>query len=128
MKGHGEIFTRTQERAIGALLTLPTLAEAAQVCGVSEKTLRRWQQQPAFKACYSEARARVLEVAINELRQLARDAVRTLGTVAKDAESPAGARVTASRAILETVLRAVELEDIGARLDELERLTEGKER
>lgn len=54
--GHGTKIGRKQEDAIAALLTQPTLAEAARQTGVGEKTLRRWQQDPSFQSAYREAR------------------------------------------------------------------------
>ena len=40
--GQGEQLTRTQERAIGALLEHGTIGEAASAVGVSERTLHCW--------------------------------------------------------------------------------------
>ena len=40
--------------------------------------------------------------------------------VMRDAEAPASARVSAARAILETAIKAVELEDLEARIIALE--------
>jgi len=45
-----------------------------------------------------------------------------LRDVMNDTESPASARVSAARAILEIAVKAVELEDLEARIEELERL------
>jgi hypothetical protein len=62
----------------------------------------------------------MLESAINRLRRFATDAVTTLHEVATDVESPASSRVAASKAILDTALKAVELEDVESRLSALE--------
>jgi hypothetical protein len=48
MKGHGEKLSRKQEHTIAALLTAPSVAEAAQSAGVGEPTLYRWLKEPAF--------------------------------------------------------------------------------
>ena len=42
--GHGAKIARKREDAIAALLTQPTVAAAAGVAGIGEKTLRRWLQ------------------------------------------------------------------------------------
>jgi hypothetical protein len=50
-------FSRKHEQAISALLTQPTLAEAATTVGVGEATLRRWLQQESFQAADCPAAA-----------------------------------------------------------------------
>ncbi len=46
---------RKREVAIAALLSRPTIEEAAQLAGIGEKTLRRWLRDDAdFKAAYRE--------------------------------------------------------------------------
>src|SRR5437763_102872 len=47
---------RKREQAIAALLERPTIAEAAQAVGVSERTLRRWLSEADFAADYAAAR------------------------------------------------------------------------
>src|SRR5262245_10490381 len=78
MKGHGERLTRKQEQAIAALLTLPTIEQAAASMDLNEKTLRRWLTDPAFLAAYREARRQIVEGAVAELQQAAKDAAATL--------------------------------------------------
>jgi len=119
MKGHGEKYGRRGEQAIAALLAAPTITEAARACGIGEATLGRWLQNADFAERYRRARKRALDVAVSRLQQIAADAVETLREVATDSESPAGSRVAAARAILETSLKAGTLEEIEAKLDEL---------
>ena len=40
--GHGAKTETVREQAIVALLSQPTITEAAAICGVGERTLRRW--------------------------------------------------------------------------------------
>ena len=120
MKGHGEKFSRKKEQAIAALLTSPTLTEAARACGIGETTLWRWLQDPDFAERYRQARKRALHIAINRLHRIASDAVTTLQVVANDANAPASSRVAAARVILETVLKMEEVEEIEARLTKIE--------
>jgi hypothetical protein len=42
MTGHGEKLSRKQDQAITALVTWPSITEAAAQCGLAEVTLRRW--------------------------------------------------------------------------------------
>jgi hypothetical protein len=127
MKGHGTKLGRKQEAAIAALLTAGTLAEAAQGCGISEATLWRWQQQPDFAELYKQAKTALLAVVTAKLRKQAGSAVDTLAALASNPENPAGARVSASRTIVELALRAHELEDLAERLTALEETTERKQ-
>ena len=119
--GHGEKRTRKQQQAIAALLTVPTMAEAAARCGISEKTLWRWSQNPEFAAAYRKAQQRLLESAINALRQAALTFADTLRIVAADASAPPASRATAARSGLEVLLKAVTIQDLEQRVNELEK-------
>ena len=113
-------LSRKQELAISALLTCPTLLAAAQQCGLAEVTLHRWLKGAAFQAAYREARRAVVQHAMTQLQQATGEAVDTLRAVMQDAEAPASAKVSAAKAILETAVKAVELEDLEARIAALE--------
>jgi hypothetical protein len=62
----------------------------------------------------------VVQQAITQVQRATGEAVETLRSVMQDAEAPASARVSAAKAILETAIKAVEVEDIEARLTALE--------
>jgi hypothetical protein len=66
-KGHGQRLSRDQERAISALLTSPSIAEASARCGVHGNTLRTWLKHPPFAAAYAEAKKVLLERTIARL-------------------------------------------------------------
>jgi len=52
MTGHGAKFPRKMDEAIAALLTRPSIEEAARTVGIEPKTLRRWMREQEFKAKY----------------------------------------------------------------------------
>src|SRR5262245_10795072 len=106
--------TRKQEALISALLTAPSLATAAQHAGLSEVTAWRWLKDATFRAAYREARRAVVQQAITQVQQATGEAVETLRSVMQDAEAPASARVSAAKAVLETAIKAVELENLEA--------------
>jgi hypothetical protein len=56
MTGHGAKFGRKKEEAIAALLSQPSIEQAARVAGIGPKTLLRWLKLPEFQAAYREAR------------------------------------------------------------------------
>jgi hypothetical protein len=120
MKGHGEKLSRKQEALISALLTAPTLADAAQTAGIGEVTAWRWLKEPTFQTTYREARRQVVQQAIVQVQRATGEAVETLRNVMQDSESPASARVSAAKVILETATKWVEVEDLEARITALE--------
>jgi hypothetical protein len=121
MIGSGKI-TRRQEAVIASLLEMPTMAAAAKGAGISEPTLRRWLLKPDFQDAYRQAKRQVVEQAVTVLQQATGDAVSTLRCVMLDKEAPASSRVAAAKTVLETAIKAVELEDLAGRIEELEQI------
>ena len=115
-----ENFGRRKEMAIAALMANVTLAKAAAQAHISERTLRRWMRDPIFSRRYRDERTRVLGEVTNCLRQQSLKAVRILGCIAGSSRAPAGARVTAARAIIELSFRGTELHELEERITELE--------
>lgn len=115
-----DTLTRNQERAIGILLSEPTLAAASKKAGVSELTLYRWMKQPGFFTAYRAACRMVVDTAIGTLQAACIKAVNTLRDIMLDTKAPASSRVTAARAVLESALKALELQDLEERIEALE--------
>ena len=127
MTGHGEKLSHKQERAIAALLVSSSVAAAAQAIKVQDNTLLRWLKDTVFQDAYREARRQVVQQAIVQVQHATCTAVQTLLAVMQDAEAPASAKVSAARTILETAIKAVELEDLEARIAELEHHLQGQQ-
>src|SRR5664279_3942952 len=121
MTGHGAKFGRKKEEAIVALLTQRTIEDAARVVGVSPKTLLRWQKEPEFQGAYREAKRVAFAQSIARLHHLSSAAVSTLGKVMLDSATPPATKVRAADSILDHTAKAIEIEDIEARVAELER-------
>jgi uncharacterized protein (UPF0147 family) len=119
--GHGEKQSRLQEQAIAALMSQPTIGEAAQVAGVGVETLRLWLKDPAFCEAYRRERRAFMAAVGASLQRAATHAVAALEAITKDPEAPAAARVSSARVILEMSARTTEIEDIDSRLSALER-------
>lgn len=124
MTGHGAKFGRKKEQAIVALLTHRTTEEAARAIGVSGVTLLRWQKEPEFQVSYQEAKRAAYAQSIARLHQLSSAAVSTLGKIMLDTATPPATRVRAADSILDHTNKAIETEDIEARVSELERAVE----
>ncbi len=114
-------LTPKQEKLIAALLTSATVQAAAGAAGVSEATAHRWlRDDAAFDQAYRRVRWRAVQQAIARLQQTSGAAVTVLLSIAADKHAPASSRVTAATKLLDLALRAVEIEELEARLSALE--------
>ena len=120
MSGHGS-KEHLKEAAIAALLTHRSTEEAATAVGVSSVTLLRWQKEPEFKTAYREARRSAFSQSVSRLQQASGAAVSTLLKVMIDPNTPASVKVRACDSVLDHAAKSIEIEDIEARVAELER-------
>ena len=124
MKGHGAKFGRKKEAAVAALLTHRNIEEAAKSVGVAPNTLLKWIKDREFATTYRQARSAAVGQAIARLQKTTGAAVTTLQRLMVEAGTPAAVKARVTQAILEFAIRGVEIEDIEARLTELERAAE----
>ena len=125
MAAHGTKLARKQEEAIVALLSQRSVADAARAAGVGERTLLRWMKLPEFDAAYREARRAAFGQSVARLQQAAGAAVTTLLKLMVDSNTPASTKARCADSVLRHTSKAIELEDIEARLTELERGVDG---
>lgn len=121
MTGHGSKFGRKKEEAIAALLTQRNIEEAARSIGVAPNTLLKWQKLPEFETGYREARKAAYRQAVARLQQGTSAAATTLLKTLIDPDAPPSVKVRAAEAIFNHAAKAIEIEDIDARVSELER-------
>jgi hypothetical protein len=124
MSGHGAKFGRKKEAAIAALLTQRTAEDAARSIGIGPATLRRWQKDPEFQAALREAMKDAYRQTIGRMHHLSSAAVSMLGKVMMDPGTPPATKVRAADSLLNHTAKAIEIEDIDARLKELEQAAE----
>jgi hypothetical protein len=124
MRGHGAKFGRKKEEAIIALLTQRNTEEAARAVGIGSATLMRWLQIPEFQAAFRAAKLAAYSQTIGRLHQMSSAAVSTLGKVMVDPSTPPATKVRAADSILDHTTKAIEIENLEARLPELERAAE----
>src|SRR4051812_11611602 len=122
MAGNEGKFGRKQEEAIAALLTQRNVDEAARAAGIGTRTLLRWLQIPEFQKAYREARRAAFGEAIARLQQGTSAAATTLLKTMVDPATPPSVKVRAAEAIFNHAAKAIEIEDIEARVSELEQL------
>lgn len=112
------VLTVRQYNAIASLMSTPNVRQAAKDCSVTERTLYRWLRDPAFQAEYRAARRDATQQAIARVQQVSGAAVAVLAQLL--ANSTPAVKLGAARTILEFAVKAVELEDLAARLAALE--------
>lgn len=109
-----------QELALRAVISHPTLKEAALAAGISETTLWRYMQDESFSRRLREARRDAVNHAIIRLQRASSDAVTVLHDLMMKTDAPASARITAARTVLDYSIRAIEIDELKGRIDQLE--------
>ncbi len=102
-----------------ALLEAPTVTEASRRTGVSERTIYVWLKEPEFQEVFREVKKRFISLTLSRLEGITGEAIETLREImlTGEGESP---RVSASKTILETVLKLYEYEQLEERITKLE--------
>lgn len=90
-------LTQKQLAAVRGLLEADSLANAAEISGVTERTLRKWLEQPGFMAAYYAAGEAHLAQSLPRLRAATSDAIEVLRSALSD-ENPM-VRIGAAAAI-----------------------------
>ncbi len=113
-------MTANKQRALTALLTSRTQAEAAQAAGLDPRTLRRYLADTEFANEYKRALAELVDAAAAQVKRALCPTLGTLQEITADTNQPGSVRVSAARAVLEFGLKLVEQADIISKLDKLE--------
>lgn len=121
-----DTLTVAQHRGVVALLTEPTLQDAAKSTGVNRSTLYKWLQEPDFQAAYRDARRQAVHRATVRLQEISSEAVEVLREVMGDKAQQGAARVGAARLVLDFAARMTETEDLERRVEERLAAIEGQ--
>jgi len=124
MSGNVAKLKPKQQAGILALLSNRTVEDAARAARVIPRTLYRWQREPEFDAAYRKARRVAFGQATARLQQASGAAVSTMLKVMIDAATPAPTKVRAADRVLEHAAKAIELEDLAARVEALEQMAQ----
>jgi hypothetical protein len=124
MAGRSGKFGRKQEEAVAALLTQRNVDEAARAAGIGARTLLRWMKDPEFQTAYRAARREAFGQSIARLQQGTSAAATTLLKLLIEPTTPASVRARVADSIFNHAAKAIEIEDIEARVAELERAAE----
>jgi hypothetical protein len=115
---------RKQEEAIAALLIQRNVEEAARAAGIGARTLLRWLKVPEFQTAYRDARREACGQSIARLQQGTAAAATTLLKLLVEPGTPASVRARVADSIFNHAAKAIEIEDIEARVAALERAAE----
>ena len=118
MLGHGAKFGHKKEQAIAALLFHKNVEAAARAVGSVRTPFSGWTKDPEFDAAYQKARRTAFCQSIARLQDASGAAVATVLKIMLDSKVSAGTRLRAAEVVL---AKAMEVEDIEARVSELER-------
>lgn len=121
MSGNVSKLSPKQEEAILALLTNQGVDNAARTVGIAPRTLYRWLNEPLFDKAYRRTRRAAFGQGTARLQQAAGAAVSSVLKIMVDQHTPASTRLRAADLVLTHGAKAIEIEDIEARVSELER-------
>jgi hypothetical protein len=125
MELNNERLTPRQEAAILALIGEPSVARAAAVAKVGERTLHNWLTDPYFMREFRRYRRIAFSQAISISQRFAPLAVNTLAKIMHDEKAAASARVAAAVAVLKFSRESIELDDLTSRIEALEDAANG---
>lgn len=109
-----------QQNFIVALLQYPSTEEAIRATGIARQTAYRYLEDEEFKNALSEARREVVNGITNQLRNLGGEAIQTLKNNLYDEEATPTSKNQTAKTILDFIYRGAEIEQVEARLDEIE--------
>jgi len=115
-----DVLAGKKLKAIEALIACDTIDEACTVSGVTRSTMYRYLKEPLFEKELKRAKRQLINRAVLRLQQSCRDAAIALAEICRDKEAPPSARVAAAREILASSLKAIEIEELEVRIEQLE--------
>jgi hypothetical protein len=124
MSGNVTKLKPKQEEAVIALLSNRTVEDAAHAVKITPRTLYRWLKEPDFDAAYRKARRTAFGQCTARLQQASSAAVSAVLKILVDLSGPASTRLRAADLVLSHAAQAIEIEDIEARVELLEKAAE----
>jgi hypothetical protein len=120
MSGNVTKLRPKQEEALVALLSNRNVEDAAHAINIAPRTLYRWLNEPEFDNAYRRARRAAYGQATARLHQASGAAVSAVLKIMVDSSAPASTRLRAADIVLGHAAKAIEIEDIEARVTALE--------
>lgn len=117
----------TDSALISALLTRPTIKQAAESVGLSEQAVYSRLRKVDFRTKLQNARNDQFQVISSKLEDANFKALDTLINILDDSEVSAGIKVRASQTLLDLSLKNREQADILTRIQNLEEMLKSQE-
>lgn len=114
------MLTPKQNKALQALLTQPNKKAAAEVAGITPRTMTSYLSDPNFQREYKKAFGQLVQDATRHAQQSLTPAISALRDIVEDENETSSARIAAARSLLEYGLRLTEFSDILAELETVE--------
>ena len=112
-----------REMLLSALLTNPTVREAAANVGIPETTAYNWLREPEFADEYKQRKRQLVAEASDFMQSKISAATRVIDELMTDTETPPQTRLSAAKTIIETAYKIFEQEEIIERIEALEALS-----
>lgn len=110
------------EQLVVAMLQHPALEKAAAAAGPSSSTAWRISKTPEFQEAFAQARRKEFDQSVSRLQYGSSAAVNTILRVMSDRRVPPGSRLRAADSVVNHAARAIQLQDLAARVEQLERM------
>jgi len=108
-----------QTKAIAVILQSRTITDGCRKAKISRETFYEWLRNETFKAEFEGQRKEIIDFALHELKIASREAVEVLSGLLKSKKDSIKFRT--ATAIIENVLKSLELEDLNKRIEVLEK-------
>jgi len=121
--GENDTLSARQRRGVAAILSAPTMRQAASDAGVSHKTLYRWLTVPAFREALALAQTEAVRMATVRLTALLSQALEVVGDDLGG--NDAKLRFRAAAVVLSHFAALAEYVDLVRRVEALEQNKQG---
>ena len=106
-------LTQKQELALPHIVATQSIREGARAARISRATLKRWMDDPAFRAELEDQRKAAVALARNEFQALALKSIQTLAELIEHTDPRI--RLSAARTTVQTAIKTGEIQDIRQR-------------
>ena len=112
---------RQNDRIISALLCSTTVQRAAEVCGISERTIYARLKDPAFMEAYNARRKTLIDQSAAYLQAVNGEALAKMRDIMNDEKAPKQTQLNAAEIIARYSLKLTEQTAILDQIEELKR-------
>lgn len=110
-----------QDRFLKALLETATIEAACKMAGINKTTGYKYLKDATFLAEYRKIRRESMQQVTARLQRTSEEAVSVLHEIMLDSDNSPNARVQAAKNTLDIAYKSLELDDVQARIEQLER-------